>query len=52
MYKKRLDGNVSSLTDSRIRRLEHIGFHWGERRGLHNWNKRYVSTLMLVVKIH
>ncbi len=42
-HKNREDGNISTLTDERLERLQSIGFRWAKRRGQVRWDEKYVS---------
>lgn len=49
-HKNRVDGKNSSLTDSRLERLESVDFTWAKRKGIHSWNEKFVSLLFLLLK--
>lgn len=40
-HKNRIDGKNSSLTDSRLERLESVDFRWAKRKGIHSWNEKF-----------
>lgn len=40
-HKNRMDGKNSSLTDSRLERLESVDFRWAKRKGIHSWNEKF-----------
>mmetsp|Transcript_32576 Transcript_32576/g.77779 ORF Transcript_32576/g.77779 Transcript_32576/m.77779 type:complete len:601 (-) Transcript_32576:231-2033(-) len=40
-HKNRVDGKNSSLTDSRLERLESVDFTWAKRKGIHSWNEKF-----------
>lgn len=42
-HKNRLEGKNSSLNDSRLERLESIGFRWAKRKGQASWDEKFVS---------
>jgi len=42
-HKNRLEGKNSSLNDSRLERLEGIGFRWAKRKGQASWDEKFVS---------
>ena len=46
-HKNRDDGNISTLTDERLERLQSIGFRWAKRRGHARWDEKYVSWCAL-----
>ena len=46
-HKNRDDGNISTLTDERLERLQSIGFRWAKRRGQARWDEKYVSCGVL-----
>ena len=39
--KNRLEGKNSSLNDSRLERLQMIGFRWAKRKGQASWNEKF-----------
>ena len=39
--KNRLEGRNSSLNDSRLERLQMIGFRWAKRKGQASWNEKF-----------
>jgi hypothetical protein len=39
--KNRLEGRNSSLNDSRLERLQMIGFRWAKRKGHASWNEKF-----------
>lgn len=41
--KNRIEGRNSSLNDSRLERLQMIGFRWAKRKGQASWNEKFVS---------
>lgn len=41
--KNRIEGKNSSLNDSRLERLQMIGFRWAKRKGQASWNEKFVS---------
>ena len=41
--KNRIEGKNSSLNDSRLERLQFIGFRWAKRKGQASWNEKFVS---------
>ena len=41
--KNRIEGKNSSLNDSRLERLESIGFRWAKRKGKEAWDEKFVS---------
>lgn len=42
--KNRVEGKNSSLNDSRLERLQNIGFRWAKRKGQASWEEKYVSS--------
>ncbi len=42
--KNRIDGKNSSLNDTRLERLQTIGFRWAKRKGQASWDEKFVST--------
>ncbi len=43
--KNRIEGKNSSLNDSRLERLQTIGFRWAKRKGQASWDEKFVSYL-------
>lgn len=43
--KNRIDGRNSSLNDSRLQRLESIGFRWAKRKGQASWDEKYTELI-------
>ena len=39
----REEGKQSSLNDSRLGRLQNIGFQWAKRKGQASWDEKFVS---------
>jgi hypothetical protein len=39
--KNRLEGRNSTLNDSRLERLQMIGFRWAKRKGRSSWNEQF-----------
>mmetsp|Transcript_8179 Transcript_8179/g.14953 ORF Transcript_8179/g.14953 Transcript_8179/m.14953 type:complete len:590 (-) Transcript_8179:233-2002(-) len=40
-HKSRIEGNSSSLNDTRLERLQLIGFRWAKRKGQASWNEKF-----------
>lgn len=40
-YKNLVDGEKHSLTETKLQKMEEIGFDWGKRKGDHSWEERY-----------
>lgn len=40
-HKNRIEGRNSSLNDSRLDRLQMIGFRWAKRKGQVSWNEKF-----------
>lgn len=45
--KNRIEGKNSSLNDSRLERLQRIGFRWAKRKGQASWDEKFVSSFSL-----
>jgi hypothetical protein len=50
--KNRMEGKNSSLTNSRLERLQMIGFRWAKRKGQASWNEKFVSKFDITVWEH
>ena len=50
--KNRMEGKNSSLTNSRLERLQMIGFRWAKRKGQASWNEKFVSKFDIIVWEH
>eukprot|EP00985_Skeletonema_marinoi_P016979 scaffold9241_cov135-Skeletonema_marinoi.AAC.2 len=48
--KNREDGNISTLTDERLERLQSIGFRWAKRRGQVRWDEKYGELIQYAAK--
>ena len=44
-HKNRIEGKNSSLNDTRLARLEGVGFRWAKRRGQANWDEKFVRLV-------
>lgn len=42
-----MEGKNSSLNDSRMQRLESVGFRWAKRKGQVSWNEKFVSAYLI-----
>lgn len=40
-HKNRIEGKNSSLNDSRLERLQSVGFRWAKRKGQASWDEKY-----------
>mmetsp|Transcript_25726 Transcript_25726/g.53740 ORF Transcript_25726/g.53740 Transcript_25726/m.53740 type:complete len:589 (-) Transcript_25726:420-2186(-) len=40
-HKSRIEGNSSSLNDTRLERLQRIGFRWAKRKGQASWDEKF-----------
>jgi hypothetical protein len=40
-YKNYLEGDKHSLTETKLEKMEDVGFDWGKRKGDHSWEERY-----------
>lgn len=40
-HKNRMEGKNSSLNDSRLERLQSVGFRWAKRKGQASWDEKY-----------
>mmetsp|Transcript_4222 Transcript_4222/g.5937 ORF Transcript_4222/g.5937 Transcript_4222/m.5937 type:complete len:439 (+) Transcript_4222:42-1358(+) len=49
-HKNREDGNISTLTDERLERLQGIGFRWAKRRGQVRWDEKYAELIQYAAK--
>ena len=45
-HKNRVEGKTSSLNDSRLERLQRVGFRWAKRKGQVSWNEKFVSPMV------
>ena len=50
-HKNRVEGKTSSLNDSRLERLQRVGFRWAKRKGQVSWNEKFVSSYSHVMHI-
>jgi hypothetical protein len=40
-YKNLVEGEKHTLTETKLQKMEEIGFDWGKRKGEHSWEERY-----------
>lgn len=40
-YKNLIEGEKHTLTETKLQKMEEIGFDWGKRKGEHSWEERY-----------
>ena len=51
-HKNRVEGKTSSLNDSRLERLQRVGFRWAKRKGQVSWNEKFVSFSLQTHLVH
>ena len=48
-HKNRMEGKKNSLNDTRLEKLENVGFRWAKRKGQASWDEKFVSFFELLL---